>query len=127
MWLHNNVFAKEQAIDLPQSERRTIEQTKYLIDIVRRYFMSSTHNVASRLFAVSALTTFSLATIATIADAQPYGPGGGGSGNMMGGGAGGGWGWGMGYGMGGVGGIGVVVLALVVLGIAVMAFRRRSS
>ena len=56
--------------------------------------MSSTHNVASRLFAVSALATFSLATIATIADAQPYGPGGGGSGNMMGGGAGGGWGWG---------------------------------
>ena len=32
----------------------------------------------------------------------------------------------MGYGMGGFGGIGVLVLALVVLGIAVMAFRRRS-
>jgi hypothetical protein len=32
----------------------------------------------------------------------------------------------MGFGMGGFGGIGVFVLALVVLGIAVVAFRRRT-
>jgi hypothetical protein len=41
-------------------------------------------------------------------------------GGMMGG------GWGMGYGMGGVGGIGVLLLGLVVVGIVVMALRRRS-
>lgn len=64
------------------------------------------------------LTVFALATLsfATAAEAQPYGPGGG----MMGG------GWGMGYGMGGFGGIGLLVIILLVLGIAVLAFRRRT-
>ena len=80
--------------------------------------MSSKHNAASRLLGVFTLATLSLATVA---EAQPYGPGQGGG--MMGG----DWGWGMGYGMGGFGGIGVLVLALVVLGIAVVAFRRRST
>lgn len=79
--------------------------------------MSSKHTTASRLLAVFALATSSLTTVA---EAQPYGPDQGGG--MMGG-----WGWGMGYGMGGFGGIGVLVLALVVLGIAVVAFRRRST
>ena len=78
--------------------------------------MSSKHTTASRLLAVFALATLGLTTVA---GAQPYGPGQGGG--MMGG----GWGWGMGYGMGGFGGVGVLVLALVVLGIAVVAFRRR--
>ena len=36
-------------------------------------------------------------------------------------------GWGMGWGMGGFGVIGVLVVILVALGIAVLAFRRRSS
>lgn len=80
--------------------------------------MSSRHNSLSRLFAVFALATLALATAA---EAQPYGQGQGGGGMMSGG-----WGWGMGYGMDGFGGIGVLVLALVVLGLAVMAFRRRS-
>ncbi|HEY5378259.1 MAG TPA: hypothetical protein VIJ78_01830 [Pseudolabrys sp.] len=80
--------------------------------------MSSKHTAASRLLAVFALATFGLTTFA---EAQPYGPDQGGG--MMGG----GWGWGMGYGMGGFGGLGVLVLALVVLGIAVVAFRRRST
>ncbi len=79
--------------------------------------MSSKHNAALRLFGVFTLATLSLATVA---EAQPYGPGQGGG--MMGG----NWGWGMGYGMGGVGGIGVLVLGLVVVGIALMAFRRRN-
>ena len=79
--------------------------------------MSSKHIAASRLLAVSALVTLGLATVA---EAQPYGQGGG---NMMDG----GWGWGMGYGMGGFGGISVLVLALAILGIAFVAFRRRSS
>jgi hypothetical protein len=80
--------------------------------------MSLKHNAGSPLLAVFALASFSLATVA---EAQPYNPGQGG-GNMMGG----GWGWGMGYGMGGFGGIGVLVLALVVMGISVVAFRRRT-
>ena len=79
--------------------------------------MSSKHIAASRLLAVSALVTLGLATVA---EAQPYGPGQGG-GNMMDG------GWGMGYGMGGFGGISVLVLALAILVIAFVAFRRRSS
>jgi uncharacterized membrane protein len=79
--------------------------------------MSSKHNATSCLLAVFALATLSLTTVA---GAQPYGAGENGPGNMMGG------GWGMGWGMGGFGGIGVLVLALVVLGIGVMAFRRRS-
>ena len=74
----------------------------------------SKQNVATRLFVVSALATLSLAT-----GSGPSQDGGG----MMGG----NWGWGMGYGMGGYGGIDVLVLALVVLGIAVMAFRRVSG
>lgn len=80
--------------------------------------MSSKHNTASRLLAASALVTLCLGTVA---EAQPYGPGQGGG--MMDG----GWGWGMGYGMGGYGGISVLVLALALLGIAFVAFRRRSS
>ena len=77
--------------------------------------MSSKHSLTSRLLAGFALATMSLATVA---EAQPYGPGGGG---MMDG----GWGWGMGGGMGGFGGVGLV--ALVVLGIAVLVFRRRNT
>ena len=80
--------------------------------------MSSKHNVASRLLGVFTLATLSLATAA---EAQPYGPSHGGG--MMGG----DWGWGMGYGMGGFGGIGVLVIALVVLGIAVVTVRRRNT
>ena len=80
--------------------------------------MSSKHSLTSRMLAVFTLATLSFVTIA---EAQPYGPGQGGG--MMGG----NWGWGMGYGMGGFGGIGVLVLALVVLGIVVVAFRRRST
>ena len=50
------------------------------------------------------------------------------AGGMMGGGMmGGDWGWGMGGGMGGFGGFGTLLLALVVLGIAVLAFRRRNT
>lgn len=79
--------------------------------------MSSKHNVASRLLGVFTLATLSLATAA---EAQPYGRHGGG---MMGG----DWGWGMGYGMGSFGGIGVLVIALVVLGIAVVTVRRRNT
>ena len=85
--------------------------------------MSTMQYIAARLFAISALATVSLATIA---NAQMYGQGSGqgqGGGEMMGG----AWGWGGGYGMGGFGGIGVLALALVVLGVAVMAFRRRRS
>ena len=36
-------------------------------------------------------------------------------------------GWGMGWGMGGGGGIGLVLVVLVVVGIAVLAFRGRTS
>jgi hypothetical protein len=80
--------------------------------------MSSKHSLTSRL-----LGAFTLATLAltTAAEAQPYGPGQGGG--MMGG----DWGWGMGGGMGGFGGFGTLLLALVVLGIAVLAFRRRNT
>jgi hypothetical protein len=87
-----------------------------LFNVVGSLIMMSKHNAAARLFAVSTLATLSFATVA---EAQMNGQGGGG---MMGG----NWGWGMGSGMGGFGGIGVLVLALVVLGIAVMAFRRRT-
>ncbi len=80
--------------------------------------MSSKHNAASRLLAIPALATLGLATVA---EAQPFGPGQGG-GNMMDG----GWGWGMGYGMGGFGGISVLVFVVAVVAIAVVAFRRRS-
>lgn len=80
--------------------------------------MSSKHNVAWRLLGVFTLATLSLATVA---EAQPYGPGQGGG--MMGG----DWGWGMGYGMGSFGGICVLVIALVVLGIAVVTVRRRNT
>jgi len=51
------------------------------IDVFRRLVMSSKHNFASRLLAVFALATLSLATVA---QAQPYGPGRGGPGYMMG-------------------------------------------
>jgi hypothetical protein len=51
------------------------------IDVFRRLVMSSKHNLASRLLAVFALATLSLATVA---QAQPYGPGRGGPGYMMG-------------------------------------------
>ncbi|HEY4980768.1 MAG TPA: hypothetical protein VII24_02250 [Pseudolabrys sp.] len=79
--------------------------------------MSSKLGPTSRLLAAFALATLNLATVAK---AQPYGQGGGG---MMGG----DWGWGMGWGMGGFGGIGGILIALVVLGLAVLAFRRRST
>lgn len=79
--------------------------------------MSSKHNATSRLLAVFALATLGLTTVA---GAQPYGTGQGGPGNMMG------QGWGMGWGMGGFGGFGLLVVALVVLGIGVMALRRRN-
>ena len=36
-------------------------------------------------------------------------------------------GWDMGWGMGGFGGIGLIVVVLLVLGIAVLAFRRQNS
>ena len=62
--------------------------------------MSLKHNAASRLLGVF---TLAILSFATVAEAQPYGPGQGGG--MMGG----DWGWGMGYGMGGFGGIGVLV------------------
>jgi len=91
----------------------------FLFNVSGKFIMSSKHNAASRLLAASALVTLGLATIA---EAQPYGPGQGG-GNMMDG----SWGWGMGYGMGGFGGISVLVLALAVLAIAAVAMRRRSS
>jgi hypothetical protein len=81
--------------------------------------MTLFHNAAARLLAVSAFATSSLATVA---NAQMYGQGPGQGGGMMGG----DWGWGMGYGMGGFGGIGVLVLAVVVLGIAAIAYRRRT-
>jgi hypothetical protein len=80
--------------------------------------MSSKYSLASRLLAGFALATLSLVTVA---EAQPYGHGGDGS--MMGG----SWGWGMGGGMGGFGGISALLIALVVLGIAVLAFRRRNT
>lgn len=80
--------------------------------------MSSKLGHPSFLLGVFTLATLSLATVA---EAQPYGPGQGGG--MMGG----DWGWGMGYGMGGFGGIGVLVLALVVLAIAAVTFRRRNT
>jgi hypothetical protein len=89
-------------------------------DVFRRFVMSIIRNVAARLLAVSALATLSFATVA---NAQMYGQGPGPGGGMMGG----NWGWGMGYGgMGGFGGIAVLVLVLGAVGIAVMAFRRRS-
>ena len=78
--------------------------------------MSSKLGHPSFLLGVFTLATLSLATVA---EAQPYGPDGGGSGMM-----GGGWGWGMGGGMGGFGGL---LIAVVVLGLAVLAFRRRST
>jgi hypothetical protein len=108
-----------------QCERRPIEKIAYLFGLYRRFIMSIKHSAASRLSAVLAFATvfvFAFISLVAVAAAQPYGQGQGGPGNMMGG----GWGWGMGYGMGGVGGIGVLVLGLVVLGIAFMAFRRRS-
>ena len=96
----------------------------FLSNVVGRLIMLSKHNTAAHLFAVSTLANLSLATVA---EAQMYGQGPGqgpgqGGGGMMGE----SWGWGMGGGMGGFGGIGVIVLALVVLGIAVVAFRRRT-
>jgi hypothetical protein len=91
--------------------------------IFRRFVMSLFHNAVARLLAISTLATLGLVTAA---EAQMYSPGQQGQGGGM---MGGGWGWGMGnggYGMGGFGGIGLLVIALVVLGIAVMAFRRRT-
>lgn len=74
---------------------------------------------AGLALAVLALVTSGLATAA---QAQMNGAGPNNGDGMMGG----QWGWGMGNGMGGYGLIGVLALALVVLGIAVMAFRRRA-
>lgn len=71
------------------------------------------YKASSQLLAVCAFATVALTTVA---EAQMYGPDQG----MMG------RGWGMGYGMGGYGGIGILLLALVVLGVAFMAFRRRT-
>ncbi len=79
--------------------------------------MWSKRSLTSRLLVVFMLATSGLATGA---EAQPNGPGEGGG--MMGG----GWGWGMGGGMGGFGGISVLLVALAVLGVAVLAFRRRN-
>jgi uncharacterized membrane protein len=80
--------------------------------------MLSKYSLPSRLLAVSALATL---TLTTVAQAQPYGSGQG-SGMM-----GGGWGSGMGWGMGGFGGISVILAALIILGIAVLAVRRRNT
>lgn len=83
--------------------------------------MSFIQHTSVRVLAVS---TFATLSFATFAGAQPYGQGQGpGQGGGM---MGGGWGWGMGYGMGGFGGIGVLLLGLVILGVAVMALRRRN-
>ena len=60
--------------------------------------MSSMHPNVSRLLAVFALATLSLATTA---EAQMYGQGQGSGPGQGGGMMGGDWGWGMGYGMGG--------------------------
>ena len=79
--------------------------------------MSSKHSLTSRLIAGFAFATLSQATVA---EAQPYGPGTGNGGMMDGG-------WGMGGGMGGFGGISALLIALVVLGIAVLVFRRRNT
>ena len=81
--------------------------------------MSLKHSAAALLAILAFASVFGLISLVSVAEAQMFGQGGGG---MMGG----DWGWGMGYGMGGVGGIGVLVLGLVVVGIALMAFRRRS-
>jgi hypothetical protein len=110
--------SEKPQIDLSQYERGAFGQSVFLCNVFRRLVMSLKHNAGSPLLAVFALASFSLATVA---EAQPYGPGQGGG--MMGG----DWGWGMGYGMGGFGGIGVLVLALVVLGIAVVTVRRRNT
>jgi hypothetical protein len=80
--------------------------------------MSLKHRLTSRLLPLFTLATLSLATAA---EAQPYGPAR--DGGMMGG----SWGWGMGGGMGGFGGISVLLVALVVLAIAVLTFRRRNT
>jgi uncharacterized membrane protein len=104
-------------IDQP-NRLRPIEILRFLFDVFRRLIMLPKPKTASRLLAVFALATLSLATVA---EAQPSGPGQGGSGNMMGG----GWGWGMGWGMGGFGWFGVLVFCLLALGIVVVAFRRR--
>jgi hypothetical protein len=85
--------------------------------------MSKIRNTAARLFAVATLATISLASVA---EAQMNGQGPVQGPSQGGGMMGGNWGWGMGYGMGGYGGISALLLALVVLGIAVMAFRRRT-
>jgi apolipoprotein N-acyltransferase len=82
--------------------------------------MTLKHDAASRLLAAFA---FASASLANLAEAQPYGPSQGGPGEMMGR----GWGWGMGFGMGGMGLVWIAVLALVVLVIALLVFRRRSS
>ena len=95
----------------PACECLDNQQICLLFDVFRELIMSSKYSLTSRLLAGFALATLGLATVA---EAQPYGPGGGG---MMGG----GWGWGM----GGFGGVGLV--ALLVLGIAVLVFRRRNT
>ena len=97
----------------PACECLDNQQICLLFDVFRELIMSSKYSLTSRLLAGFALATLGLTTVA---EAQPYGPGGGG---MMG------WGWGMGGGMGGFGGVGLV--ALVVLGIAVLVFRRRNT
>jgi hypothetical protein len=105
-------------VDLSQCECSPIGKMRVLFGFFRRLTMSFKHYAASRLLALSALATV---TLTTVAQAQMNGQGqnqGGGFGNMMGG----NWGWGM----GGFGGIGVLLVALVFLGIAVMAFRRRT-
>lgn len=85
--------------------------------------MSLNHKSAPRLVGACALAILALTNVAQAQMGQGQGSGQGGVfGNMMGG----NWGWGMGGGMGGFGGIGLVVVALVVLGIAVVAFRRRT-
>ena len=80
--------------------------------------MSSKRSLTARMLAGFALGTLSLATVA---EAQPYGHGG--DGGMMGG----GWGWGMDGAMGSFGGISALLIVLVVLGIAVLVFRRRNT
>ena len=77
----------------------------------------------TKIFRTALYVTGALASgVASLsANAQPYGPGG-----MMGGGNGWGMGYGYGWGMGGFGGIGFLVLVLGIVGIAVLALRRRN-
>jgi uncharacterized membrane protein len=79
--------------------------------------MSIKYGGVSRLLP---LLAFATASLATVAEAQSYGPTGD---NMMGN----GWGWGMGSGMGGFGGIGLLLVVVLVAVFAVFALRRQRA